>query len=83
MFRIQNPLHGIPKKLLLSQVEEFAREKGMEDITEVLQKGALIAQNPSKFESLEELDESDKEIIRRETTRASLMSLLIETTNFL
>ncbi|KAF9467282.1 hypothetical protein BDZ94DRAFT_1248985 [Collybia nuda] len=66
--KIQNPLHGIPKKLLLSQVEEFAREKGMEDITEVLQKGALIAQNPSKFESLEELDEFDKETIRRETT---------------
>jgi hypothetical protein len=72
LFRIQNPLHGIPYDLLLSQVEEFAREKGMEDITELLQKGALLAQNPSKFESLKELDESDREIIRRETTRALL-----------
>ncbi|KXN90183.1 Putative polyol transporter 1 [Leucoagaricus sp. SymC.cos] len=66
--RIQNPLHGIPKEKLLSQVEDFAREKGMEDITTLLQKGALIAQNPSQFESMPELDEEDKVIIRRETT---------------
>ncbi|KAJ3572394.1 hypothetical protein NP233_g3117 [Leucocoprinus birnbaumii] len=66
--RIQNPLHGIPRDKLLSQVEEFAREKGMEDITPLLQKGALIAQSPSQFEIIPELDEADREIIRRETT---------------
>lgn len=67
--RIQNPLHGIPKAKLLAQVEEFTREKGLEEHTLLFQKGALIAQNPSKFEELEELDEADKAIIRRETTR--------------
>ncbi|KXN90282.1 Putative polyol transporter 1, partial [Leucoagaricus sp. SymC.cos] len=66
--RIQNPLHGIPKDKLLSQVEDFAKEKGMEDITPLLQKGALIAQNASQFESIPELDEEDKAVIRRETT---------------
>ncbi|KAF9451300.1 hypothetical protein P691DRAFT_699702 [Macrolepiota fuliginosa MF-IS2] len=66
--RIQNPLYGIPKEKLLSQVEDFANEKGLEDITLLLQKGALIAQNPSHFETIPELNEEDKETIRRETT---------------
>ena len=35
----------------------------------LLKKGALIAQNPSNFEMIPELDEADKEVIRRETTR--------------
>jgi hypothetical protein len=68
-YRIQNPLHGVPKEKLLSQVEDFAKEKGMEDITVLLQKGALVAQNPSQFEIIQELDEADREALRRETTR--------------
>jgi len=66
--RIQNPLYGIPRKVLLSQVEDFAKEKGMEDIIPLLQKGALVAQNPSHFETIPELDEEDRKVIRRETT---------------
>lgn len=66
--RIQNPLYGIPKDILLTQVEEFAREQGMEDITPILKKGALLAQNPKDFENIPELDEADKEVIRREKT---------------
>ncbi|PFH46025.1 hypothetical protein AMATHDRAFT_156846 [Amanita thiersii Skay4041] len=66
--RIQNPLHGIPRKKLLQQVEEFAREKDMEDILPELRKGALLAQNPKDFENIPELDEGDKEVIRREIT---------------
>ncbi|KAF9484498.1 hypothetical protein BDN70DRAFT_872527 [Pholiota conissans] len=66
--KIQNPLHGIPRDKLLDQVETFAREHEMTDILSQLQKGALLAQNPAKFESLEELGERDKEIIRREKT---------------
>jgi hypothetical protein len=53
----------------MRQVEEFTREKGLEDRTEVFKKGALIAQNPKGFETIEELAEEDKEWIRRETTR--------------
>jgi hypothetical protein len=69
--RIQNPLHGIPKDTLMRQVEEFTREKGLEDKTDIFKKGALIAQSPKLFESMEELDEQDKEWIRREVTRMS------------
>lgn len=62
-------MHGIPKDKLLRQVEEFAREKDLGDIELLLKKGALLAQNPKEFESLHELDEGDREAIRRETTR--------------
>jgi hypothetical protein len=62
-------LYGIPRDTLMAQVEAFAQEQGMEDITPLLKKGALIAQKPKDFEELPELDESDKEVIRRETTR--------------
>ncbi|KAJ7213653.1 hypothetical protein B0H12DRAFT_1155841 [Mycena haematopus] len=66
--RIQNPLHGIPKARLLAQVEEFVGEKGLDDKLKLFQKGALLAQNPKTFESIPELDEEDKDAIRREIT---------------
>ncbi|PPR02977.1 hypothetical protein CVT26_004921 [Gymnopilus dilepis] len=66
--KIQNPLHGIPHDKLLSQVDAFAEEKDMKDILVYLQKGALLAQNPSNPESIKELDENDLEIIRQEKT---------------
>jgi hypothetical protein len=68
-FRIQNPLHGIPKAKLLSQVDAFAREKGLEEALPFLRKGAVLAQNPKDFESRPELDEEDRAILRREITR--------------
>jgi len=50
-------------------VDAFAQEYEMKDILEVLQKGALLAQNPGQFQSIKELDEQDVEVIRREITR--------------
>jgi len=70
--RIQNPLHGIPRDTLLNQVEDFAREKDLLDVLDILKKGALLAQSPKDFENIPELDEKDKEVIRRETTRILL-----------
>jgi len=69
IFRIQNPLYGIPHDQLLAEVKAFAKEQDMEDILPYLEKGALIAQNPSQFESIKELDNEDLEVLRRETTR--------------
>lgn len=45
----------------------FCHEYGFEDV-ELFQKGALIGQAPAKFESLTELNEEDKNHIRREKT---------------
>ncbi|KAF9559864.1 hypothetical protein CPC08DRAFT_742953 [Agrocybe pediades] len=66
--RIQNPLHGIPRDELFAQVDAFAKEQNLEDIQPFLRKGALLAQNPRDFESIEELDKDDLNIIRREVT---------------
>lgn len=70
--RIQNPLHGISRAKLVKHVEQFAKEQGLEDKVELFTKGALIAQNPGDFESMPELSEEEKEVIRRETTRELL-----------
>jgi len=69
LHRIQNPLHGISKTDLLERVEKFTEEKGLKDRLDIFKKGALLAQNQRDFESIPELTEEDKEVIRRETTR--------------
>lgn len=68
-FRIQNPLYGIPRQELMRQVEEFTKEKGLDDKLELFQRAALLAQNQKDFENMPELSDEDKEVIRRETTR--------------
>ncbi|GAM43318.1 hexose transport-related protein [Talaromyces pinophilus] len=49
---IENPLANIPRSVLLSNVEEFAQEKGLTEYTDLLKKGALVAQDPANFESI-------------------------------
>ncbi|KAI9836230.1 MAG: hypothetical protein M1819_001567 [Sarea resinae] len=66
--RIQNPLAGIPRDTLMAQVDEFARENDMTDIQDLLRKGALIAQDPPAFETLEELDDEERLVLREEVT---------------
>ncbi|KAF1990695.1 putative MFS myo-inositol transporter [Aulographum hederae CBS 113979] len=65
--KLRNPLSGFTKEQLLDDVEIFAREKGLMDDIDILKKGALVAQNPSAFEELEELNEEEKGYIRDET----------------
>ena len=57
---------GIPRATLLRNVEDFARDANMVDQIPLLQKGALVAQDPPSFESVEELDESEKDALRNE-----------------
>ncbi|KAK3314786.1 hypothetical protein B0H66DRAFT_535676 [Apodospora peruviana] len=67
--KIRNPLAGIPRHALLAHVDEFAREKGLEEHIPVLHKGALVAQDPSSYESIsgaEKLDETEVEALRNE-----------------
>ena len=40
----------------------------MTDISHLLKKGAIVAQDPASFEKLEELDEEEKIALRREVT---------------
>ena len=40
----------------------------MSDITNLLKRGALVAQDPASFETINELDEDEKTALRREIT---------------
>lgn len=47
--RISNPLAGIPKHALMEDAATFAQEAGLGEQTELMQKGALVAQNPGPY----------------------------------
>lgn len=64
----ENPLAGIPREQLLTDVESFCRQYGLEDHLDNFRKGALISQNPKAALDLPDLTDEDKEIIRREQT---------------
>ena len=66
--KLANPLEGIPRGQLAEDGRNFAREHGMEHLAEEFSKGALIAQDPYAFETLAQLTEQDKEVLRRERT---------------
>jgi len=55
----------------MADVEQFASAHGLEDIADLLRKGALAAQSPhpDQIEAIEELDEIEKESLRTEVTR--------------
>lgn len=53
--RLKNPLAGVPRETLMSDVEEFARQKNLEHVLPQLKKGALLAQNPHDYDNMPEL----------------------------
>jgi Sugar (and other) transporter len=71
--RIKNPLEGIPQDILLRDVELFAAEKGLTEHLHLLQKGALVAQDPHNYEDLhgayalesQELDALRNEVLHK------------------
>lgn len=64
--RLANPLAGIPQDQLMRDGALFARKHGLSDLASEFGKGAVIAQNPSGFESLDVLTEDDKAVLRNE-----------------
>lgn len=64
--KIKNPLAGLSQDTLMRDVEDFANEHQLQEIAPLLKKGALVAQNPSEFENVEGLDDSEKEVLRNE-----------------
>ncbi|KAM0746490.1 hypothetical protein T439DRAFT_132578 [Meredithblackwellia eburnea MCA 4105] len=63
---ISNPLSGIPREQLLSDVTRFAEEKGLTEHLAILEKGALLAQSPLDYDSLDVLDQNEKDFIKYE-----------------
>ncbi|KAJ9627039.1 hypothetical protein H2203_003499 [Taxawa tesnikishii (nom. ined.)] len=66
---IRNPLVGIPKDILMAQVDNFANKYGVTDVLPLLRKGALCAQNPFDYEKHVDLTEDEKEALIIERTR--------------
>lgn len=69
LFRIKNPLAGIPHDTLLKNVVDFAHEKGLVEELPLLQKGALVAQDPTNYEDIHgqhALDDTEVEVLRNE-----------------
>ncbi|KAJ3724935.1 hypothetical protein DFJ43DRAFT_1157684 [Lentinula guzmanii] len=66
--KLANPLARISHEQLLEDAKVFAETHGLEDLVLEFQKGALVAQDPSQFEKLSQLNDEDKAIFRRELT---------------
>ncbi|KAJ3759665.1 hypothetical protein EV360DRAFT_81916 [Lentinula raphanica] len=66
--KLANPLAHISHEQLMEDAKVFAETHGLEDLVVEFQKGALVAQDPSRFEDLTQLDEEDKVVLRRELT---------------
>lgn len=69
--KIRNPLKGIPRDQLMSDVESFAQRNGLQEHTLLLKKGALVAQNPADPHAIdgdEKLTAHELNILEREIT---------------
>jgi hypothetical protein len=66
--RIRNPLVGVSREVLMQDVENYANENDLGDIIELLRKGALVAQSPEMVDVIPDLDETERESLRREIT---------------
>lgn len=64
--KIVNPLSHLSKAELLAQADAFIAEKGLEEHSDVIKRGALVAQSPAAYGSLEELSTEEKDAITYE-----------------
>ncbi|KJY00629.1 MFS sugar transporter like protein [Zymoseptoria brevis] len=64
--KISNPLADISYTDLMADVELFAEQKGLQDKLDLIKRGALVAQSPNDFDSLDILGEDEKEALRHE-----------------
>lgn len=66
MYRVENPLANVPDDVLMRDVEDFAQEKGLTDIVDVLKQGARVARDPLAFESIEDLTQDERRLLHDE-----------------
>jgi hypothetical protein len=64
----ENPLANVPREKLLEDVETFCRLYGLETHLDAFTKGALVAQNPSAAQGLNELTDEEKAVLMAENT---------------
>lgn len=66
--KLANPLAGISQEKLIADATAFAFKYGLGHLQSEFQKGALVAQDPTAFDSIPLLSDDDKAILRRELT---------------
>ncbi|KAJ5182719.1 Major facilitator superfamily domain general substrate transporter [Penicillium capsulatum] len=66
---IKNPLEGLSHEQLMTNVEDYAAEHGLQDILPILKKGALVGQRPNEMDDISQLDQDDRWVLRQEFTR--------------
>ncbi|CCE28959.1 related to sorbitol transporter [Claviceps purpurea 20.1] len=67
--KIKNPLIGIPRRVLLSNVDQFCHDKNLNDYRHLIRQGALVAQDPTGYEDItgpEALSRDEIESLRDE-----------------
>ncbi|OQV01316.1 hypothetical protein CLAIMM_06697 [Cladophialophora immunda] len=67
--KITNPLAGIPAEELLQDVKNFAQGNDLVDILLLLERGALVAQDPAAFDSVDGITDAEKTALQDEILR--------------
>lgn len=65
---VRNPLAHLSREKLLSDVDHFVEEKKLQEHKSLIQRGALLAQNPTAFDNISELSEEEKQVVHHELT---------------
>jgi hypothetical protein len=69
--KLTNPLTGMSEEQILADVDVFVDTHGLSHEKEIFRKGALlsrVAQRENGFETVHQLSEDEKALLRRETT---------------
>lgn len=65
----RNPLASIAKEALIHQVDSFVNTFGFVEKRDIFIKAALVAQNPTQFQTLLELNDNDRHTLNDELNR--------------
>ncbi|CAD6985585.1 unnamed protein product [Tilletia controversa] len=80
---LNNPLYGLTRAQLFDKVEKFAADKNLSHEVETLKKGALVAQNPADFRSIDILTDEERDVIDHEYKNKWAHPLTLYATIFL
>ena len=64
--KLRNPLDGLSREQIRVGVEQFVAEKGLTEHVDVIYKGALVAQSPQSYETISELSDHHRQVLRHE-----------------
>ena len=75
--KFENPLENVSREKLEQDVHEFCQEYDMNDDFDMIMKGALVAQRPHAYDSMNELTPDEKNALEREHTHKWRQPLML------